>query len=307
MLAVAEELGYNPDPMLSALAAYRMRSKPAAFHGNLGWVVNHQGSEFRWRDTPIYREYFEGAKRRASQSGYLLDVFDLGFRGVTPRRLAAMLRARNVQGILLCPQRGPDARIDFPWEHFSAVTLGHSLREPRLHMVAATQYRNAVNTVRRVRELGYLKIGYVVGADYDRRSDRNYLAGYLAETYAPDAGAIPPLAADYYDEPETLRAWYGRFRPDAIVTFDPGLIRPLRGMGLKVPQDVGVACFALPDTTGPMAGMHENTPHIGAVTVDFLVGMLHRGERGIPEIQQRLMVEGTWMVGESVREHIGTI
>ena len=32
---IADALGYQPDPMLSSLVAYRTRNRPAAYHGSL--------------------------------------------------------------------------------------------------------------------------------------------------------------------------------------------------------------------------------------------------------------------------------
>lgn len=305
VLAIAKKLGYVPDPMLSALAAYRMRSRPVTFHGCLAWLVNHQGSEFQWKKVKIYQEYFEGAEQRAMQHGYNLEVFDFNLRDVAPHRLASVLRARNVQGIILCPQPAPLKEILFPLDDFSIVTFGHSVLKPRLHIVAATQYRNAAMTVRHLRELGYRRIGYVVWKDFDQRTDHNYWAGYLVEASAMKGPLVPPLRADFWNG-SILRAWYEKYRPDAIVTSDSLILNQLKLIGLKAPDDVGVACFSLPNVDENLTGVHENSLRIGAVAVDFLVGMLHRGERGVPDLPQRTLVEGNWIVGTTVKEQIAS-
>jgi LacI family transcriptional regulator/LacI family repressor for deo operon, udp, cdd, tsx, nupC, and nupG len=300
VLRAIEETGYQPDPMLSALAAYRSSSRRAVFHGTLAWLVNHQGSEYRWKETRIYREYFEGAQQSASRHGYILEVFDLNLNGLTSQRLAGILRARNIQGVILCPQPTPQTQVDFPWENVAAITFGHTLSEPRLHLGTATQYRNAVNTVRKMQEYGYKRIAYDLWQEFDRRSDNNYWAGYLVEMFSLTKGlAIPPLDRRSGDT-KAFRRWYERYRPDAIVTGDPMIIDYLASVGLRVPEDIGAACVALSDANSPLAGMYENSTHVGEVVVDFLVGMIHRGEYGIPEHRQRIFVEGTWITGMSL-------
>src|SRR5438128_7703876 len=57
---IAQELGYAPDPMLTALIAYRSQRRPAAFHGTLAWLANTQVG-YDWKLVPHFRDYHEGA------------------------------------------------------------------------------------------------------------------------------------------------------------------------------------------------------------------------------------------------------
>ncbi len=47
--------------------------------------------------------------------------------------------------------------------------------------------------------------------------------------------------------------------------------------------------------------MNMNARLTGKAATDFLVSMIHRHEKGIPSIPQRLLVEGTWIPGKTVR------
>ncbi|HRE80630.1 MAG TPA: helix-turn-helix domain-containing protein, partial [Opitutaceae bacterium] len=49
ILQIAERMGYVPDPMLAALAAYRTRIRPSGYHGVIAWVVN-SAFDFQWRE-----------------------------------------------------------------------------------------------------------------------------------------------------------------------------------------------------------------------------------------------------------------
>lgn len=302
ILRIAEELGYAPDPMLSALAAYRSRSRATTYHGTLAWLTN-SAFGFDWRDRrvrPHFSDYFQGAQQRATVYGFKIETFDLNTPQMTPARLANVLRARNIGGVLLCPQPRPDTTMAFPWETFSAVTFGYTLATPRLHTVTAAQYRAMLQAIRELHEYGYRRIGLVLHQDHDQRTDHNYLAGYLVEQQLAGAPPLPPLTAPY-DDTKALKRWLDQHQPDAVVTGNYRIIEALRSIGRSAPDDLGVACPVLPSADTELAGVIENSVHIGEVAVDVLVPMIQRGERGIPPSPHRVHVEGTWVAGKTVR------
>jgi LacI family transcriptional regulator/LacI family repressor for deo operon, udp, cdd, tsx, nupC, and nupG len=302
ILKIAAELGYSPDPMLSALAAYRNSKRPASYHGTLAWLVN-SAYGFDWRDRtlrPHFSDYYDGAAAQATRYGFQLEIFDFNASGLTPTRLASILNTRGVSGVLLCPQPRPETNLDFPWQNFSAVTFGYSLATPRLHTVSATQYRAMRQTVHELRRLGYRRIGLALDADHDLRTDHNYLAGFLVEEHLAAGGsAVPMLTAPYTDQ-RAVKQWLRAQKPDAIVTGNYHFLDVLRSLGCKVPEDIGVACPLLPSDDTELAGVIENSVEIGSVAVDFLIGMIHRQERGIPANPQRIHVEGRWLPGKTL-------
>lgn len=302
ILKIAAELGYSPDPMLSALAAYRNRKRPATYHGTLAWLIN-SAYGFDWRDRtlrPHFSDYYDGAAAQAKRYGFQLEVFDFNASGLTPARLASILTTRGVSGVLLCPQPRPETNLEFPWQNFSAVTFGYSLATPRLHTVSATQYRAMRQTVHELRRLGYRRIGLALDADHDLRTDHNYLAGFLVEEHLAAGGsAVPMLTAPYTDQ-RAVKQWLRTQKPDAIVTGNYHFLDVLRSLGCRVPEDIGVACPLLPSDDTELAGVIENSVEIGSVAVDFLIGMIHRQERGIPANPQRIHVEGRWLPGKTL-------
>ncbi|AHF91910.1 LacI family transcription regulator [Opitutaceae bacterium TAV5] len=299
-------MGYAPDPMLSALASYRTRKRPTVFHGTLGWLVNSSGG-YVWDSFSFYRDYFDGARDRARKHGYALEVFDLNGEGMSPGRVAAILRARNIDGVLLCPQPEPEVSMDFPWEQFSSLTFGYTLASPRLHTVAATHHRNMVRAMRELLNRDYKRIGFVFTEQHDIRTDRNYWAGYLAEelSYELRLPKVPPFMGSFPKAGEVsekhFNTWLRKHRPDAIVTGDFRAVERLKEIGCRVPENLGAACVALPSCETRLAGVVENSIHMGAVAVDALVAAVQRGERGVPEQPQRILVEGLWHEGESLR------
>ena len=298
---IAAQLGYSPDPMLSALAAYRSRNRPPTFHGTLAWLVNSSFG-YNWRTSQHSIDFHAGASARARRHGFNLEIYDLHQPQVTSERLAAILHARNVSGLVLSPQPRPETSLDFPWHEFSAVTIGYTLASPHLHTVVSTQYRDMRLTLEHVQALGYKRIGLMVSRDHDLRTDRNYLAAYLVHSQQNAGGpAVPPLDSPYEDS-QALEAWLRRYRPDAVVAAsNVPFMRSLQQIGVRAPEDLGVAFPNLPLADSRIAGVVESSLEIGSVAVDVLVAMIQRGERGIPSYPQRIHVEGRWFPGRTVR------
>lgn len=317
ILRVAEKLGYVPDPMLSALAAYAKRRRPAAFQGTIAWVVNTRAAAvqpvkrptyrdypregYNWADVPAFHDYLQGATQRAKRHGFRLETFDLAKRGMTPARLAGILRARNIPGVLLCPQPGMPADLELPWEEFSAVAYGLTFVRPALHSVVATQFRATMQTMQQLRARGYRRIGFAFSNIHDSRADHHYVAAYLTEQFL--AGQLPGRELVPYEEYSLaeLPRWLKKYRPDAIITGDYGILEVLQELKVRVPDDLGVACPLLPAPAGDLSGVFEDSVQIGEAGVDLLVAMIQRGERGIPRTPHRLLVECQWVEGRSLR------
>lgn len=299
---VANEMGYLPDPMLASLAAYRHRNRKPTFHGTLAWLVNGR-RDFDWMANRHYGEYFAGARTRAKQQGYELDVFALN-TGIGRERLAGIMRARNIPGLLVCPQPPGERYMDFNWERFACVTFGHSLLFPRLHMVTAAHFHAVRQCLRVARERGYTRVGLAIARVDDARIDNAYSAAYLGEQFLEGGQiAIPPFFGghDTFKQHGPLHTWIAAQKPDAIVTNNFAILPILKSFGLQVPDDLAVLCASMPAPDPHLTGIVEDSSHIGAVAVDFLVGMVQHGTRGVPEQPQRIHVEGVWNEGKSTR------
>ncbi len=305
ILRIARELGYAPDPMLSALSAYRARTHTKSFQGTLAWLVNVVEG-FDWRRGPYYVGYCAGATRRAATHGYQLEQFEFDSTRLSPARLASILRARNIGGILLCPQGRPEVEMEFAWEEFSAVTFGYSLGKPLLHTVASAHFLNTRHVMRELAARGYRRPGLVINRQLDQRCGSNVHAGYLiGQELHPQLARLPPFV-DYSVRTEKsvlasqLAGYIREHRVDAIVTADAQLLDVLQLAGLAAPRDLGVAGLSLPAQSGRMSGVVEDSERIGEIALDILSGMIQRGERGIPTTPIRTHLEGTWREAETL-------
>ena len=296
----AQGLGYRPDAMLSALCAYRVTKRTPKGQAVLAWLTNY-GTRAGWRISACTQDYFEGASKRATERGYQLETFWLAEPGMTGERMSSILFTRGIQGMLLPPQERL-TRIDLAWENFSAVTFGYTLVHPRLHLVSNHEYRTMGTLFAELEKRRYRRVGLVNLREHDLRVDNNWLAAYLVEqTHLHRENRLPPLVLERWDSRKLL-PWVEHYRPDAIVTRLPEVLHSLRRAGYNIPGDIGVAYHTLDEKSTCYSGMKKNSFQLGVMAVDLLVDMLHRNERGIPPRPYLLMVEGSWVEGETLRE-----
>ncbi len=299
--AAAQKLGYVADPALAALSNYRTSRRRVPFRSTLAWITNYPTRD-GWRKAEVFAQFYLGAETRAAELGYKLEIFWLRETGMTEARVSHILRARNITGLLIAPQPVPGGSLQLDWAHFSAISLGYSLASPALHVVCPHQYRAMKLAVQRLMERGYRRIGLVVLDIHDKRADQNWTAGYLVmQQLMPEAQRLPPLVPPRWDE-AVFAKWVRKHRPDAIVTKSLEVLAALRRMGYRVPRDLGVALITFPSPGGELSGVDENATETGAAAVDFLAGMIYRNERGVPAHPQRLLIEGTWIDGTTVRD-----
>lgn len=296
--AAAKELGYTPDPMLSALASYRTGLRPANFHGTIAWLVNSSNG-YNWRSIGHRVAYHAGAKQAAVLQGFRVEVFDLAERRMSAERMASIFQARNIACILLCPQPAADTEAEFPWDDFSIVTFGSTLRSPRLHTVAPDYFRATKETVHRLVAMGYRRIGFAMDENHLERTNHVYLGGFLAGRTITPCGNIPPLTGALPDQPRFL-AWLEKHRPDAIIGGDY-MHLSLQDLGRSAPDDIGFACPCLANRDTHLSGMWEDSPNIGLAAVNSLVSAYVRGERGVPAVPQSIHIEGRWHEGTTAR------
>jgi DNA-binding LacI/PurR family transcriptional regulator len=294
----AEAVGYQPDPMLSALALYRGSLKERNYQGTLAWLVMAKKGDFIWSNVPTFLHYYEGAKSRAKSHGYNLELFEMDPAEMSPKRIAAIFKSRSIHGVLLCPQSCSGAVMEFPWDEFSFVTFGYSLVDPDLHTVTATQFRAMAQTMRQMHKLGYRRIAFAFQRSHDERADHNFLAGYLAAQYQIKES---PMVYDYnWKDTREFRQWLEHERPEAVVIGDEQIQQHLMAEGVDLWKELGWACPHLSKRDVELAGVFEDSFHIGEVAVDHLTTMVMRGQRGIPEQVQRIHIEGVWVEGETL-------
>lgn len=300
---IAASLGYAPDPVLSALNAYRKTKVPVAYQSTLAWLDNWEGPVLL-RGQATFNEYFEGAAERARSLGYELEEFRLREKGMTPERASKILRSRGIKGVLLAPQPSYGMQVPLDYNHFSAITFGYSLQPRVFHLVTNHQFHSMAMALRELTELGYKRIGLFCHQDIDDKVDNAYHTAFWHFHHKnPRIPKVPAYLVQRGERDSTaLKEWYRKCKPDAIVSIGGlGIIDWLHEIGVEVPRDCAYVRLSVAREGDPISGIYENGLVIGRTAVDFLVGMVQRGERGFPHTPIRILVEGEWRMGTTVR------
>jgi LacI family transcriptional regulator len=135
-------MGYRPDPVLSALAAYRFAKQSHKIQSALAWV-NRFKDPRQWRKFSELKAYWTGAEKAAERFGYHME--EIIWEPDSPlKRLEKILETRDVLGILMPPHHFPPDCSGFDWNKFSAVRFGMSVRNPDIHAVTTDQLHAVV-------------------------------------------------------------------------------------------------------------------------------------------------------------------
>lgn len=293
----AVEMGYKPDPMLSALAAYRQSKRPPAFHSVIGWI-NTWPERAELAKVPTYRDYYRGALERAQHLGYSIEEFWMGEKGMTWASLQRILQARNISGLLMPPQPKPPMSVDIDFRQFYAVTFGYSLQPRTLHLVTNHHAQTLDLVMSKLVEMGYRRPGYCIGPDGDSGGNYIWISRLLyLYTQYPELEKIPRLSAK---RRETLEEWLAQYKPDVVIGYSC-TVEDMEKLGYRVPEDIGFASLDIDIEDPRISGANENDLLIGKTAVDLLVGMMQRGEMGLPSVPIRTLVDSSWFPGTTLR------
>ncbi|MBB5353454.1 DNA-binding LacI/PurR family transcriptional regulator [Haloferula luteola] len=298
--AEADQLGYRPDPMLSALANYRRNKSSAPISSSIAWI-NAWRKPDELRAHREFDAYWRGASRAAEKFGYRLDEFRVG-KECSPKRLHDILTARGIRGLLLPPQYPLPDWGDFPWKEYATVRFGRSLATPRTHLVTSDQSANTMLAFEEMRARGYRRIGFVTD-EANMRRGHVFEAGFLlAQRTVDPVERVEILSLEHIpakDQPDRIVAWIRGEKVDALFTDLPDIPDLLAKAGLEVPANIPLAVTSVLDARAD-AGIDQHPEEIGRVGFLMLNSLINDRAQGIPRIFRQILVEGSWVDGKSL-------
>ena len=297
---VAREMGYKPDPMVAALMVYRQTKRAPHFQSVLAWINNWPDRRALTKNT-TFRRYFNAATERAQELGYLVEEFWLHEPGMTPDKMARILKARNVQGLLMAPQPRPYATLHFNFTGFSAIAFGYSMQPSVLNVITNHHFHTMKVMITNLVQLGYRRIGFYNEQQWDQNVESGLMASFaLAFWTYPQLEYIPPLFNPQHDLP-MLENWIKQQQPDVMISYDY-VLKKITDLGYKIPRDFGFASLDVDIDVKHISGLNQNDIAIGKRAVDLLVGMIQRGETGVPVIPSCTLIESEWTPGKTLRK-----
>jgi LacI family transcriptional regulator len=314
--AAAEGLAYRPDPALRSLARYRRAVSEPSYHATLAWVHAWQAAD-SWKSSAVFRVVFDAAAARAERLGFRLENFWIDPSEMSAARATQILRARGIAGLLLPPGFRAEQEPVLEWDHFSVVRLmAYPTAGPVFHLLASDHYASALRVFERLRELGYQRPGLLSSRHLERSLMHSYISAYQgweALEVGGTARGAPPLWHEGLTR-DGLKRWLKGHQVDVLVMSYAQEVYGrvfgwLEELGLRVPEDLGVAMLCLPDASlrapagqpADLSGIDENFADLGSRAVDLLVQTMENFERGVPEHPMRKLQVGRWHEGATVR------
>ncbi len=298
--AIANRLGYRINPLVAALMRSR-RARRTVRQEVIAYVTNY-ATRYGWRPQHHDRpDFFPGAQQRAREFGCKLEHFWLAEPGMTPERFRDILTARGIHGLIIGRMPPGQPSLNLPWEHFSAVALGITLRSPRLHHVTEYHFDTAWQAMQQCLARGYRRVGFVYSEANDSpRVGECWLGAYLMQQLQYPGDNRLPLCPGAPTDRETFVAWFRTHEPDALlVTHSVPVLRWLATIGRAVPRDLGMV--ELQDNAGRgVSGVCYDPAKIGGLAAEMLIEMMQRNETGIPQDHHEVTLSGRWQEGSTL-------
>ena len=304
---IAREMGYQPNPKVSRAMAELAKSRHVEADERLAFLTS-DSKEDGWRQWQHHVECFEGARLRVREYGYVLEPFWLRKPGTTPEKISRMLWSRGIDGVMIAPL-GSDYELNglrtfnFDWERFSVVELAETLDEPRFDCARHDHFDGMLLALFSLERLGYRRIGLAMERVLDVRTRHRWYSAYLL--WKSVRGYTQELPVHFYEQFDVngLMQWQKECRLDAVVSIRNSLCDELAAAGLQIPEELGVAVLDRPageDTR--LSGISQHTAAIGSAAADLLVGLVRRGEKGVPDFPNLKICAGIWVEGNTAKQ-----
>jgi len=297
----AETLGYRANATVSRLMA-ELRSDQGG-GSTIAWVNCHPTQDI-YRKVPWLRGWLTGAQSRAESLGYGFEEFWLREEGMSAERLREILTARGTTGIFLAPTRSTDGVIPIDISGFPVVSVGGMFSEPVVHQAWTNNHANVVLALEKMREMGYRKIGLFSGLLTRELAVRQFAAAFLEwqEGLLERERSKPLLHEEDTPNAETaFQNWIRTNRFDAVLSTASRPMKWLANMGLRVPQDIGLAHLNLANDVSGWTGIDPLVGEVAAAAIDLLIGQIQRHDTGPPRVPKITLISGVWIEGRTLR------
>lgn len=300
VLQAARRSGYRQNPLVHSVMSAMRRSAHGSYHGAL-LAINHSDCE-RPSLIPYHRELLAGAKTRAKELGYSMEHCWTGPKTISLSRLNTIIRARNVQGVVVMPFAGMLDFSELDWSSLAAVVMDYCLSQPALHTVLPDHHLSIFNAMEQLSAAGYKSPGLVLESARDARLKYKWSAGFTSAFRERQIDPPVPLLVDEQISRADFLRWYKRYRPDVILGhMQQHIIGWLDEIDVHVPRDAGFLQLNWTERTSSCAGIDQQPALLGAAAVEAVVAQHNRYERGLPQNPKTITIGGKWTTGPTLR------
>lgn len=312
---VADQLGYRPNAMVSALMErIRMHRTPAAA-GNLAYLDwSPQREDFE--KLSVVRRFHTGAKQAAELQGYQLEHFYPLVDRLRRETLMSILRARGMTGavLLIHVDQNPRTRenlspiadtahLPLNFNELTTAVIGGKFCVPTPHFAQTDTFAAGRLIAEELLARGYHRPGLVMSSYIDVVTENRLHAGLHAVwSRHRRASSLRNLVIREGDFATALK-WIRQEQVDVVIAYTDALCDALRDAGLDSPTQIGfVSTDAIPG--GRISGVDQRHEQVGAAAVNLVINQINRDERGMPEVPRGVIIEGAWVEGTTLRPRL---
>lgn len=289
IVAIAQKLGYRPNPFVSAFTA-QVR----------GYRRSPQGATIAFLDcTPakrqnFTRDYREGAAKRARSLGYKEEVFRLSDLNGSVDRLNNILHARGISSLLVLPVPDNCDLSGVRWENLVCATIDYTLRQPDMHRASPDYFHGMQLVLQNLEARGLRRIVLCARREDVTDIAPQWLGAYSGWQRLQKPGErMDSYISTTWDKAHFQR-WIKRTKPDAIITNSAHFFEWADEAGFH-PPEVAFAGLSPTHKRSDLFYIDQNPAQVGAAAIDLIIGQIHRNERGLPALPKRVLVASSWM------------
>ena len=305
---LAAKLGYQPNPLVSALMASRRRRGAAGAADVIALVTNYGGRE-DWRKKDVCRWEYEGLRDRASTLGFRVEEFALrDYRG-DMARVEATLRARGIRGVLLGFSREDSAPAEFDRTGFAVAGLSAYFGATVVDRANFHGFYNVQLALERMALLGYRRPALAVPELNNRISNNQWSGAFLDwQRSLPKRDRCDPFLPAGEVQAAEFSDWLYRNQPDSLLVYKLPVRTYLARRGVRVPGDLGVAyLYRTTAEMGGSAGIDGNLGAVGAAALDLVVERLNANSTGMTEHPKEVLIKGRWLDGPTLPPRVSGV
>jgi LacI family transcriptional regulator len=299
--SVADELGYRPNPLVSALMANRRRRGNGGAVDVIALVTNYGGRK-DWRTKDVCRWEYEGIQRRARELGFRIETFALADYHADMAKLQATLRARAIRGVLLGFSREEKTNTIFDCAEFCVAGLSAYFPGVMVDRANFHGFFNVRLALDHMHRHGYRRPTLIVPSLNNRISNNLWSAAFLDwQRRLPKKDRCEPFIPEEDVGAAEFSDWLYRNDPDSLLVYKFPVRNLLEKRGVRVPEDIGLAyLYRTSDEMGSAAGIDGNLDVVGSAAFDLVVERLHVNATGISQHPKEVLIKGTWYEGPTL-------
>ncbi len=177
---VARELGYKPNPLVSAQMAHIRSSRPKKSVTTIGFLntwyeeANHQ--RLKWE---VMGRFHQGVKERVGELGFHFEPLEFDTTVYSKRRMEEIIKARNIDPLVLSPLRRVSTELVLDWDPYAVVSIGYFASFGNIHRVFYDSFSATQEVLKIAQSRGYQRIGFITNVESEQRTGRRWSAAFL--------------------------------------------------------------------------------------------------------------------------------